>query len=122
MNDTKIKISRNMVGLVSALCLLSAGAIWVRYFDSTNKPDALGLLTRLGITFGAIWIASVKWFGKGGTINLSPKALVAVIAAIIAIHIRPKIAIPAIIVITVLWFLVRPQKSQIDRSKNRGKK
>lgn len=120
MNDGKLKINRTAIGLTSLACLAVAG--FIRYQDySDGTTDWPGWLVRLGVTIGAIWIASAKWFGAGGSIALSPKALLAVVAALTAISIRPRISIPALVVITALWFFVRPRnpKSTIDRSKNR---
>lgn len=120
MDNVSIKINRTIIGLASIACLAVAGYVWYQAADESQQPGWLGPLVRLGVTIGAIWIASAKWFGIRGSIELSPKALLAVVAVLAAIAIRPRIGLAAVIVIAVLWFVVRPRRPRetIDRRKN----
>lgn len=121
MNDVTLKINRLMIGIAAAVCLSIAGYGFSQLAPREDWPQWLGALIRIGLMLAAVWLASAKWFGAKGSVEVSLKTLVAIIAVLVALSLRPRIAVPAIGVIAGLWFIVRPRKPkhQIDRSKNR---
>ena len=108
MNEIKVKVSRGMIGLFALSCLALGAIFWYR---STEDPTATfySPLLNVGVLLGSIWIAFPKIPGVKEYIEVTPKGLTIVVASVFAIVMFPRLAVPGLIVLGVLWFFVKPR-------------
>jgi len=115
--DYRIPVNRNLVGLCAVLCLATAGGIWLSDPDAgptENRWAAiLAACVRVGLVMAALWFAmpSRKEF------YVSPKVFLISFVALVGIVLRPRVAIPLLIVLAVLAFFLRPRNK--SRKQNR---
>ena len=123
MNDSRITVNRPMVGIIALLCLVGAAGMWIFELQSagdssaaasadeesesaTQWPLILAAFTRIGLVMGALWIALPR--GQRN-VEVSPKAFIIGLGAIIGVVVRPRFFIPLLIVLAVLAKVLRPK-------------
>ena len=114
MSGEKIPISRTMVGVISLACLLTAGYLhqFVTIEQFAQKVAATGAFMRVGLLMFAFWLALPGKNREAAWANVSPWFFVGLILAIFGVAYRPKIAVPLIIIIAVIGFVLRPRKKK----------
>lgn len=71
-----------------------------------------------GLIAGIVWIAFPTLVGKAARIEVSPKALVGIIVALVALAWRPRIAIVGMIILAILRFVLRPRDKSASRHRS----
>lgn len=122
MNDTRITVSRPLVGICALVCLVGAVGVWVfeppptrdansaadagESASTTQWPLIQAAFTRVGLVVGALWIALPT--GRRN-VEVSPKAFVIGLGAIVGVVVRPRFFLPLLIVLAVLAKILRPK-------------
>ncbi|MFH1299653.1 MAG: hypothetical protein ABIK07_01235 [Planctomycetota bacterium] len=111
MSGEKIPINRTLVGLISVACLITAGCLhlFVTVEQFAQKVAATGAFMRVGLLMFAFWLALPTRKRDAAWANVSPWVFVGLIGAVVGVAIRPKIAIPMIVVLAVIGFFLRPR-------------
>ena len=115
MSDWKIKISRRTVGIIAIVCIATAGGIWFESPDSTEWYPIMSA----GLIVGIVWIAFPTFVEKAARLEVSPKALVGIFAALVALAVWPKLAIVGMIVLAILRFVLRPRDKSASRHRSK---
>ena len=117
MSQGKIAINRTLVGVLALVCLASAVGILMFAPSEDNWNMWQAGFTRVGLVMWAFWIALPSGDREAAWANVTPLTFVGIILAVVCIAYRPKVAIPVLIVLTVIGFLVRPRAKK--RPQNR---
>ncbi|MFQ5734987.1 MAG: hypothetical protein ACE5KM_23890, partial [Planctomycetaceae bacterium] len=138
MNDARITVSRPMVGICALICLLGAAGVWVfeprpaadsehtanaeksQSASSTQWSLIKGAFTRVGLVMGALWIALPSGRRR---VDVSPKALLVGLVAVVGVVVKPRFFIPLLIVMAVLAKILRPKeknRKQASLTENTG--
>ncbi len=114
MAGETIPINRTLVGVISVVCLITAGCLhqFVTIEQFAQKVAATGAFMRVGLLMFAFWLALPTRTRDAAWANVSPWVFVGLIAAIVGVAVRPKIAIPLIVVLAVFGFIVRPRNKK----------
>lgn len=65
---------------------------------------------RVGLLMTAIWVAMPRQENDPAWVGVSPWNFVGIIAAVIGIALRPKVAIPFLLVLSVVGYVLRPRR------------
>ncbi|GAB4142315.1 MAG: hypothetical protein Tsb009_12510 [Planctomycetaceae bacterium] len=114
MNEWKIKVSRSMLGLFALSCLAGGAVLWFRESENSYGSVASALMN-VGVLLGTVWIAFPGGANGRGYIEVTPKGLVIALIAIFAVVMRPRIVVPGLLILLVLWFVLRPRNRTINR-------
>ena len=117
MSQGKIAINRTLVGVLALVCLAAAAGIWRFAPSEDNWKLWQGAFTRVGLLMSAFWIALPSGDREAAWANVTPLTFAGIILAVAGVAARPKIAVPVLIVLTVIGFLVRPRPKK--RPQNR---
>tara|TARA_R110002111_G_scaffold126741_5_gene191487 strand:- start:73482 stop:73841 length:360 start_codon:yes stop_codon:yes gene_type:complete len=111
MAGEKIPINRALVGVISVGCLITAGCLhqFVTVEQFAQKVAATGAFMRVGLLMFAFWLALPTRNRDAAWANVSPWVFVGLILGIVGVAVRPKIAIPLIVILAVLGFFLRPR-------------
>lgn len=114
MDETRITISRVMVGVCAALCLSGAVVLWIVFPEANAEDEAdqkwtmlKAACTRIGLVMGALWLALPR---DGRQVEVSPKAFLAGFLAFVGVVLRPKVVLPLLAVLAVIAVLLRPRE------------
>lgn len=101
---------RHQIGIVSLLLLVATVVIWFNSGSGEELPAVLGALLKVGLTFGAVWLAYPQ-------LSKLPTWLAAItVGSILTILIFRKAAIFLIPLLIIIWFLrPKPQKAAAGR-------
>lgn len=130
MSDARVTVSRLMVGVCALICLLTAAGLWTYELTSPETPSANSVengdgesitqwsmikaaFTRIGLLMGAVWIALPP--GKRN-VEVSPKAFVIGLAAIIGMVVRPRFTLLLLFVLAVLAKILRPKDKNREQA------
>ena len=116
MSDEKITVSRPLVGVIAAVCLCVAAGIGLTRSGEEGWVLWQSGFTRVGLVMAAFWFALPTHGRKAAWADISPRTGIGVIMAVVALAVRPKAAIPVLIVLAIVGLLLRP------RSKHRPKR
>ena len=120
MSDGKITINRTLVGMLAIGCLTAAAAIWI-FAQTTDGEDNRemwrGAFTRVGLLMSAFWLALPTRDREAAWANVTPMTFFGILLAIAGIAARPKVVVPALIVLAVLGAVLRPRPKK--RPQNR---
>lgn len=119
MSDQKIEINRTLVGISALVCLLTAGTLLAVYPSDDSWVYWQGAFVRVGALMSALWLALPSGKRQAAWTNVSPTTFLGVILAVFGIAFRPKVAVPLIIVVAIIGFVLRPRQK---RWSVRGKK
>jgi len=109
MSDEKIKVSRPLVGVIAVGCLCIAAGIGLTHSADEGWVLWQSGFTRIGLVMAAFWFALPSHGRKAAWADISPRTGIAVIMAVIALAVRPKAAIPVLIVLAIVGLLLRPR-------------
>ena len=112
MNDAKIAINRTLVGVLALSCLGAAVAIWVYAPTGTDWMLWRGAFTRVGLLLAAFWLALPSGHREAAWANVTPMTFIGILLAIAGVAARPKVAVPVLIVLAVLGFVLRPREKK----------
>lgn len=118
MSGEKIPINRPLVGVIAAICLIVAGILeWqITVEQFAQKEAATGAFMRVGLLMFAFWLALPSKKRDAAWANVSPWFFVGLILAIVGVALRPKIAVPLIVVLSIIGFVLRPRnKKRVPR-------
>ena len=118
MSGEKITINRTLVGVLALVCLGTALAIWIGVPAGQNTWMWVGAFTRVGVVMSAFWLALPSRHREAAWANVSPLTFAGIVVAVIALASRPRVALPILAVVAVLWFVLRPRPKQ--RPSNRS--
>jgi hypothetical protein len=110
MSGQKIAINRTLVGLSALVCLGIAATLLVLYPGSEEWSYWQGAFVRVGALMTAFWIALPSRKRDAAWANVSVGTLIGVILAIFGIAYRPRYAVPLIIVVVAIGFVLRPRQ------------
>ena len=108
MTEQQISVNRTLVGVIAALCLATGLVVGV-LIDFANLWCAAFI--RVGLVMGAIWIALPTRDREAAWANLSPGRFIAVLVFSVMLVSRPRVFLPMLVGIAILWFFLRPRKS-----------
>ena len=117
MSDEKITINRTMVGLLALVCLGTSLTIWL---VSPTEQFWLAAFMRVGLLMLAFWLALPTRSREAAWANVSPKILIGMALAIVVVVIRPnavKVAVPILIVLAIVSFVLRPPDKQRPKTR-----
>jgi len=110
-DETRIPINRHLVGFAAFLCLGGAAVLWMIHPESGPEENTWELLksacTRVGLVMAALWIALPR---TGSSVEVSPKVLLAGLAAFVGAVLRPRFVIPLLLILAVLTVILRPRE------------
>ena len=112
MSGEKITINRALVGVLALVCLGVALAIWIGVPDGLNTWMWVGAFTRVGVVMSAFWLALPSRHREAAWADVSPMTFAGILVALIAAASRPRVVIPILAVVAVLWFVLRPRPKQ----------
>ncbi len=96
------------------VCLIVAGILeWqVTVEQFAQKEAATGAFMRVGLLMFAFWLALPTKKRDAAWANVSPWFFVGLILAIVGVAVRPKIAVPLIVVLSIFGFVLRPRNKK----------
>lgn len=114
MSGEKIPINRTMVGVISLVCFLTAGYLYnfVTVEQFAQQEIATGAFMRVGLLMFAFWLALPGKNREAAWANVPPWFFAVLFLVVIGIAMRPKIAIPLVLVFAVLGFFLRPRNKK----------
>ena len=71
MNDAKIPVNRNLVGILAIACLVSALVIFLKYPGNESWQLWQAGFTRVGLVMCAFWLALPSRYQQAAWANLS---------------------------------------------------
>lgn len=114
--EKKPAVNRNLVGVLTLLCLGAAVGLWIYAPEESSRFELLqAAFVRVGCLLAAFWIALPGGGRAAAWENLSPGALIGILLAIVGVAVRPKVAVPILIVLVVIGFVLRPRKKPRGR-------
>lgn len=116
MSSQKIAINRPLVGILALICLGIAATLLILYPGSDEWNYWQGAFVRVGALMSAFWIALPSRNRDAAWANVSVGTLIGVILAIFGIAYRPRYAIPVIVVVVAIGFLLRPRRKGSSRN------
>jgi uncharacterized membrane protein len=116
MGDTKITINRTLVGVLALGCLLAAVAIWIGAPDDKQWTMWCAAFTRVGLLMSAFWIALPYGNRDAAWANVTPWTFLGIILSVVGVAARPRVAIPILIVLAVVGFVLRPRPKKRPES------
>jgi hypothetical protein len=120
MSDEKITINRTMVGLLALVCLGASLTIWLM---GPTEQFWRAAFMRVGLLMLAFWLALPTRSRDAAWANVSPKILIGMALAIVVVAIRPnavKVAVPILIVLAIVGFVLRPPDKQRPKTRPSG--
>ena len=114
MSGEKVPINRTMVGAISIVCFMMAGYLFkfVTVEQFAQQEYAIGAFMRVGLLMFAFWLALPGKNREAAWANVPPWFFAVLLLVIVGIAIRPKIALPLILVFAVLGFILRPRNKK----------
>ena len=109
MTDQKIEINRTMVGIITVGCFIAAGVIWWLDLEKGNRLWQAGFI-RVGLLMGAFWFALPTKYREAAWANVSPWTFVGILLAVLLLPRYPRVILPAIVVLSILGWFLRPKK------------
>lgn len=116
MAEQQISVNRTLVGLIAVACLLTGLVVGIAD-DFTNLWCAAFI--RVGLVMGAIWVALPARDREAAWANLSPGKLIAVLVFAVMLASRPRVFLPILVGIAILWLVLRPRTSRRARQPRR---
>ncbi|MCH9656777.1 MAG: hypothetical protein K0U86_23600 [Planctomycetes bacterium] len=114
MSGEKIPINRNLVGVISIVCFLMAGYLYkfvtVEQFE--QQELATGAFMRVGLLMFAFWLALPGKNRQAAWANVPPWFFAVLVLVIVGVAMRPKVAIPLILVFAFFGFFLRPRNKK----------
>ncbi len=120
---TKVPVSRTLVGIISLTCLcVGPGLLLARPDDDSVRLWAAGF-NRAGLLMGALWFALPSGNRGAAWANVSIPALGGGLLGLLALVRNPRVLLPMIAVLGVVFFLKRflgggrtPARNRPDRT------
>lgn len=116
MTQDKTTVSRPMVGCLSLVCLTAGAALWIASQSGSTGSDEApiwpGAFIRVGALLAAFWLALPSRGREAAWARVSPLSMAGFVLAIVGLAIRPKIAVPILIVLAIAAFVLRPRPKQ----------
>lgn len=115
MSQTSVPVNRFLVGVIACVCFLTGLGIYLfvpagEEMQGSRMWSAAFL--RVGVLMSAFWLALPSKNRDAAWTNLSLGQSAGVLLAIVGIVLRPKIAIPLLIVLGVVGYFLRPRARQ----------
>lgn len=104
-----------MVGFLALVCLTAGAVILIaaRSGESGDRaPFWPGAFIRVGLLLGAFWLALPARGREAAWARVSPASIAGFALAIVGIAVRPRIAVPILIVLAIAAFLLRPRQKE----------
>ncbi len=111
MSDPKIPVNRTLVGLLSCACLVAAGYLFF-FMEADRTTRTLmwsAAFVRVGLLMGAFWLALPTKNRDAAWAGVSPWQFIGGLLAVAAIALRPRVAIPFLVLLAVVGFFLRPR-------------
>jgi len=119
MSGEKLPVNRALVGFLTLACL---GAVLVLWFfapeDDKRWRLILAALVRVGCLMAAFWLALPTRHRKAAWADVSPTTFVGILLAIVGVAVRPRIAIPILIVLVFIGLVLRPREKKRPGSRS----
>ena len=109
MSEGKITINRTLVGVLALACLLAAGAIWIGAPNDNQWNMWCGAFTRVGLLMSAFWLALPSGGREAAWKDVTPWTFVGILLAVVGLAARPRVAVPALIVLAIVGCVLRPR-------------
>jgi len=109
MSDGKLTVNRPLVGVIAIVCLCAALGIGLTHSGDESWVLWQSGFTRVGLVMAAFWFALPSPGRQAAWANMSPRTGIAAVMAVVALAVRPKAAIPVLIVLAIVGLLLRPR-------------
>lgn len=109
MNERRIPINRALVGIICVACFAAALGLWLKGVDETGELWFAGFI-RVGLLMAAFWLALPTQNRDAAWANVSPATFVGLLLAVILMPRYPRYIIPALVLLVILGFVLRPKR------------
>ncbi|MBI1314155.1 hypothetical protein GC176_22905 [bacterium] len=104
---TTVPVNRTLVGLISLVCLLTSGVLYLAYGSNEDWEMWRGGFMRVGLLMGAFWQALPTKSRDAAWAQVSPLALIGGLVALFIAVRRPKVFIPLFVIVGAILFVLR---------------
>ena len=98
-----------MVGVLTLVCFGIALVMWLRGVDEHTELWFAGFI-RVGLLMSAFWVALPTGKREAAWANVSPATFIGLILAVLLLPRYPRFVIPALVVLAILGFVLRPRR------------
>jgi hypothetical protein len=112
MSRQKVPVNRTLTGFLTIVCLVS-GIGMLLYMPEREAVAAA--LIRVGLLLGAFWLALPTKTREAAWANVSPVALIGVLAGAVAIAVRPALfryLLPLAFALLVVGYVLKPREKR----------
>ena len=120
---TKVPVSRTLVGIISLACLCAGPGLLLANPDDDSVRLWAGGFNRAGLLMGALWFALPSGNRGAAWTNVSIPALAGGLLGLLALVRNPRVILPMLAVLGIVFFLKRflgggraPARNRPDRT------
>ena len=107
MSDRNVALNRTLAGVLAIGC----GVAGVVLCATRGIEDQFGAgFIRVGLVLGALWFAMPTPTREAAWARVSPWAVVGVVLALVLLVRQPRVLLPAVIVLLLVGYFLRPRK------------
>ncbi|MBW3541680.1 MAG: hypothetical protein KY476_15535 [Planctomycetes bacterium] len=129
MSARTFRVNRPLTGVISLVLLGAWVVLWVVRGDPGDATGAAGendstvrmwqgACLRVGLLMGALWLALPSKNREAAWANFSLPMLALFVGIVVAVAMRPRIAIPLLIVLGLAALIIRPRAKERPRSRD----
>lgn len=104
---TTVPVNRTLVGLISLVCLLTSGGLYLVYGSDEDWEMWRGGFMRVGLLMGAFWQALPTKGRDAAWAQVSPLTLIGALVSLFIVVRRPKVFVPLFVIVGLALFALR---------------